>query len=800
MRANFKNIILFILLFSNQHQIFAQLNVSVGQTPTQYAQQLVGNGVTVSNVTYAGFNGQSSGTAHSDQSGYYEFDVPIYQIGAFSNGNTTNLGIDAGIILSTGDVRDANNPASFFANSYTSSMAQNDQDLEDLGGQPYDKSILEFDFIPQGPTISFQFVFGSEEYPNWVNQSYNDKFGFFLSGPGIAGPFSNGAENIALIPSTSTPIAINNVNNGDGDCQPIFGSGGNNPPNGPCTNCQYYVSNCGGTTICYGGFTTVLTATYNVQCGSTYHIKLAIADVGDANWDSGIFIKKNSLESSTINITPDPIDICAGENVQLTANLPSGVSGGVFSWTPGGASTQSINVSPATSTDYIVNYTYSGCVLKDTATVNIIEIPTITNINISPCNNNLYSITGDVNFTTFPSSGDLVVEDCNGQQFIVASAPFSGSSYQMNLTGLSADGNACSLNVFFTDASNCDNTYNYNAPAPCAATCNYSVNGNATVCINSPSPNVNFSGSSGTAPYTFNYNINGGATQNFNSDGTGLGSLAAPTNAAGTFVYTLTSVTDANGTVCVLTGINTVTITVVTSNITPTFDVQGPYCVGTNFTLPTISNNFVSGTWSPAINTNSTTTYTFTPDPGQCSDIAQTTVTIVPEPVASFTANPTSGVAPIDITFTNNSTDANSYIWNFGNGNNSNSSSNQVINTYLSGGQYNIILTASNGICQDSINLIINIENPPSLIYHIPNVFTPNNDQKNDEFFIETHYAKSVFVEIFNRWGNLIKVLENQNEKWDGKNYSDGVYFFKYKITDLSDKVYEGHGFVHLVE
>ena len=94
------------------------------------------------------------------------------------------------------------------------------------------------------------------------------------------------------------------------------------------------------------------------------------------------------------------------------------------------------------------------------------------------------------------------------------------------------------------------------------------------------------------------------------------------------------------------------------------------------------------------------------------------------------------------------------------------------------------------------------------LLIHVPNVFTPNGDNVNDVFFIGTVNAKTVYVEIFNRWGNLITKLENAADTWDGISTSststssvfatNGVYFYHYKITDFSDNLHEGHGFFHL--
>ena len=120
-------------------------------------------------------------------------------------------------------------------------------------------------------------MFGSEEYPEYANSSFNDVFGFFLSGPGIAGIFTNNARNIATLPETNQFVSINNVNH--------------------INNSQFYINNSGGLTIQYDGFTTVLKANATVIPGETYHIKLAIADVSDNIYDSGVCIKAGSFSS-----------------------------------------------------------------------------------------------------------------------------------------------------------------------------------------------------------------------------------------------------------------------------------------------------------------------------------------------------------------------------------------------------------------------------------------------------------------------------------------------------------------------
>ena len=256
-------------------QIFPDYSVVEGVDPEVLVRQiLVGSGIETSNITY-------TGAANAR--------------GSFSG--KSNLGINSGVILTSGRAGNSKGP-----NNETGKGSKmgtpGDPALSQLCGQTTnDASILEFDFIPQSNVVEFRYVFGSEEYPEYVN-SINDVFGFFISGPGISGPytappgFPNGARNIAVVPNTlpSAPVSINNINNGRNN-------------NGPCVNCQYYVNNGTGTTpaanpyIQYDGFTTVLTARADVIPCETYHIKLAIADASDDILDSGVFLEANSFSS-----------------------------------------------------------------------------------------------------------------------------------------------------------------------------------------------------------------------------------------------------------------------------------------------------------------------------------------------------------------------------------------------------------------------------------------------------------------------------------------------------------------------
>lgn len=258
----------------------AQLDVDATLTPDQLVEQvLVGNCVTISNVTY---NGASALTGPQEGTGSFTY-------------SGSNLGLGAGVILTSGRAGNIAAPASD-QNDDNHTPNHSDPDLVAIsGGDINDAAVLEFDFVPTGDSISFRYIFASEEYPNYVC-NFNDVFGFFLSGPGISGPYTNNAINIALVPGTSLAVAIDNVNNGLGNIP--------DDPFCPAQNPEYYVNNESplNPDIIFNGMTVVLTAHASVQCNQPYHIKLAIGDAGgftgdDTVFDSGVFLEAGSFSS-----------------------------------------------------------------------------------------------------------------------------------------------------------------------------------------------------------------------------------------------------------------------------------------------------------------------------------------------------------------------------------------------------------------------------------------------------------------------------------------------------------------------
>lgn len=260
----------------------AQLTVSNSMTPAQLVQNvLLGTGVTATNVTYTG-----SSLAR----------------GTF-NGTNSNIGLSSGVLLTTGSIQNAAGPNTQ-GGAGTDNMLNGNAELDALAGiVTHDAAVLSFDFVPLTDTIRFRYVFGSEEYNEFVCSTFNDVFAFFISGPGITGQ-----QNIALIPGTTVPVTINRVNNGS--CGGIYTF------HGGCdlSNSGYFVDNNNppGATVQYDGFTTVFTAQAIVTPCVTYHIRLEIADAGDGALDSGVFLEAGSFVSGT--------------TVAATAQSTSGIS------------------------------------------------------------------------------------------------------------------------------------------------------------------------------------------------------------------------------------------------------------------------------------------------------------------------------------------------------------------------------------------------------------------------------------------------------------------------------------------
>jgi len=272
MKTFTKTIVACALVLGIQNIAHASLVVTAmdqGVTPTGLVNSLLAgsSGITVSNINYTG--AQVGAGSFSGGAGILDSANPGTN---FSNG----------LVLTSGDAHNVigpNNQTGAGSNVGTPGNATLDGLIP--GYTTYDATVLTFDFVPTGSQVTFKYVFGSEEYNEWVGSAYNDVFGFFING-----------VNYALVPGTGTPVSINNVNCG-------YASGANAAP-GTGTNCSYYINNTnpnysGLLDTQLDGLTHVLSIVAPVNSGVTNTMFIGIADAGDHILDSAVFLQGGSF-------------------------------------------------------------------------------------------------------------------------------------------------------------------------------------------------------------------------------------------------------------------------------------------------------------------------------------------------------------------------------------------------------------------------------------------------------------------------------------------------------------------------
>lgn len=317
------------------NQVNGQLSINnTGYTVSQLVNGVLvpsASGTTISNISFSGVYNQSS----------------RYQVGYFSTAGTTatQMGLSSGVVLTTGHTSElpltpgVDPRAAQYTRNYVSCTTgevrkggtcptvQNDLNVLSGGGTYYNTAILEFDFVPVLGSVSFRYMFGSEEYEddggliNYQCSDYSDRFGFLLSGPGISGGqgYTNDAKNIARL-SNGSIVSINSVNNG------VVGSSGGGPSAAKClaANAAWvngsptadYLGTIDGTQM--NGNTRVLTVYQNgLTPGQTYHIRLIIMDLSDGAYESVVYLEAGSFTTSTSGLPVELTDFtgnCSANN------------------------------------------------------------------------------------------------------------------------------------------------------------------------------------------------------------------------------------------------------------------------------------------------------------------------------------------------------------------------------------------------------------------------------------------------------------------------------------------------------
>ena len=693
-------------------------------TPVQAVEDiLVGAGVNAFNITYNG----SAADANVQQANVQEFDA-----------TNTGFPLNQGVLMTT------------------DGPVLNDPDLNTISGGSYTNgAIIEFDFVPSGDTLSFNYIFASSEYTSYTCSSFNDVFAFLISGPGINGPFTNNAENIATVPGTTVPVAINTVNSGT----PSGGSSADCDAADPNWQSNSVYFTLGNNTIFqnsnapisgFNGSTVVLPANSDLICGDTFHIKLCIANDFDQALDSGVFLEASSFTSGAVDISIESqtsstdtllVEGCTDGTIYFTR--PSNQTGDtlVVYFNTGGTANEGGDYPILASGDSVV-------FLPGEDTITLI---------LDPIQDGITEGFEDVTISAYS------VTECGDTVFSEGVIWFADEP--------------------FSDVTALDTTI---------------------LCANDSVPTwVTTSG--GFPPYTYTWS-NGETGDTVPTAGIVDGPtdyIVTSTDACG-FEYQDTATITLNQILAIDTmiqfpadcGIPNGAVSGQGTGFTgtPDYTWSGPGQPAPDSINATVWQNLPSG-W-----------YYFSIEDDVCFVEDSIFLEQDPPPTASFDPNPSQGNAPLNVTFTNTSDPAVTYDWDFGNGqtisvNNTDSQN----TTYTEEGTYIVTLTITDGNCTDQATQEIVVTLLKPLSYDLPNVFTPNNDGTNDYFSINSVNAVSVDMVILNRWGNVVFESQTVGDTWnglkgnDGEPCVDGTYFYKFIIVGDDGVEIEEHGFVQLV-
>lgn len=228
----------------------------------------------------------------------------------FFDATGTGFPFENGIILSTGKINNSPGPNSYLSDDGGSMGWNGDPDLNQALGlsNSFNATILEFDFIPLGNHISFDYIFSSEQYlssPTSGQCNFTDGFAFLLKEAS-----ATTYDNLAVIPGTNIPVKVNTVRGPGTICPPA--------------NATYFDAfNDDNHPTNYNGQTVVLTAQADVIPGQTYHIKLVIADEGNYRYDSAIFLGGGSfnfgIDIGDDRLIADGNPLCPSETLVVDA-------------------------------------------------------------------------------------------------------------------------------------------------------------------------------------------------------------------------------------------------------------------------------------------------------------------------------------------------------------------------------------------------------------------------------------------------------------------------------------------------
>lgn len=702
-----------LLTFSTKAQLV--IANGIGQTPQQMVQNfLLGGGVTVSNVK---FNDSPNIINISNQIGSFH-----------TNTNQTNLGFTNGLTIATGGVQVA---ISGVLTEIVNGIAINsDPQLQSLklGKSLKDVARLEFDFIPSSDSIKFTYVFASNEYLTAVCTDYDDVFGFFISGPNPAGGnYTN--KNIALVPGTNLPVSINTINSGisNGSVSPCF-----------LNYTQYYHSFI--PNITYRGGTVPLIASAKVIPCSTYHIKIAICDVTNGIYDSGVFLKANSFSSTPVAITKtfsnptisDTSIIRGCNNAIIKFRLPNPLS---------------------------INYAIP--LIKQGSAINGIDYAAIPDTIFIPANSDSVIL----NITAFQNAGFIT------PKFIKLIAKTASCYYDTLI-----------INIL------------PNLPL------NITAKGDTSVCPINNGVAVSVSASGGISPYVFHWNdgdtnlqriVHPLASTLYQVTLIDKCNMVVKDSVLITVFPKINLLVNANP-------------SIICKGQSAALNVSGAnsYIWTSNIPDPGLqSQNNIN---NPIVKPLQTTLYYVSAtDINGCKAKDSISVSVLPSlnPAIIAIPNPVS-ISDPTVHFTDASTGSVSWFWNTGDGFTTNQQ--DFIHTYIAAlsGNYTVTLVVSNiNGCTDSCKVEVVIFHELKLF--IPNAFTPDLPNLNNVFKAYGEGIVWFEMLIYNRWGQLLFTSNDIELGWNGKFLNEaaapGVYVYYINYKDISGKKFNRTGSLTLI-
>ena len=753
--------------------------ISIDNTTYSSAQLVDGvlipaaSGTTVSNIQFGGVLNSSN----------------RYQLGYFGTaGNTlTEMGISGGVVLSTGNTSDiplalGSDPgaAAQMSTGYTSCTAgeiresgtcpTNDNDVNVLVGAQnyYNASILEFDFVPVTSSVSFNYIFGSEEYRdnngfiNYQCSSYNDKFGFLISGPGITGGqgYNNDARNIALL-ANGSEVGINSVNQGE------VGSSGGAPSASNCQNANpawlenvstaEFLGAIDGTGL--NGNTMILTAEQTgLTPGATYHIRLIISDANDGAYDSVVYLEEGSF---TTESPCTPPNAPTANTVQPDCTIPTGTititapTGGTIEYSIDGATYQSSTV-------------FSGLIPGD------------------------YNVTAQDNITLCTSAITIVTVDpaptppLEPATACYETATFNTTSCVWDITGTQpiepAVVNCWDNFVFNTTTCVWDNT-GTQAAEP-ATTCYETATFNTTSCV------WDITGTQPIEPSVACYEM---ATFNSTScvwDVSGTQPVEPSVECYESTMFNVTTcVWDITGT---QDSAPMASVTAQPNCTTPTGTITVTAPIGANVQYSLDGITFQSSTIFLGLTPDTYNIVSQDASIGCASISISITINNVPD-AQQVDAGPDVTIQQNEST-TLTAVGAGSIAWE------TSEFTNSIIVSPLMTTNYCVSLLDSNGcVSSDCVNVIV-LEDCGEL--YIPTAFSPDGDENNDLYQIRINAScvQSMQMQIYDRWGELIIEMNDINETWDGTYKSEPLnnasFAYVLKITlsnNPEEQIFKGN-------